>query len=301
MLLSAALTLQASAYTVTTVAEAPQWQIDWSGNCERPDWTEPGVSHYENWTILMVQIEDALKPYVSDDDLMAIFVNNELRGLASPAVIMDSNDSDDTIFLLKAWGDEDVGQTVTVTLKYYNSQLKNIFSLSDNYTVGEEMGIDEDFIPPFTLGAENYPVTTTLDAAAILAKAGITPAEGDMVAAFVGDECRGVGEWPLDDDLTTIPDGSPSGITVFQRDADETVVLKYYDSNGNCVITFADGNYFLTGDANGDGHVDVGDVMAIINYMAEQPNGVTLERADVNGDGSVDVGDVMAVINIMAQ
>ena len=54
------------------------------------------------------------------------------------------------------------------------------------------------------------------------------------------------------------------------------------------------------GDVNGDGGVDVGDVMAIINFMAGQPNGVTLDRADVNGDGTVDVGDVMAVINIMA-
>ena len=55
------------------------------------------------------------------------------------------------------------------------------------------------------------------------------------------------------------------------------------------------------GDVNGDGGVDVGDVMAIINFMAGQPNGVTLDRADVNGDGTVDVGDVMAVINIMAE
>ena len=39
MLLSVVLALQASAYSVTTVTEAPQWQIDWSSNDERPDWS----------------------------------------------------------------------------------------------------------------------------------------------------------------------------------------------------------------------------------------------------------------------
>ena len=41
MFLSAALALPASAYTVTTVEEKPQWQIDWSYNQERPAWQEP--------------------------------------------------------------------------------------------------------------------------------------------------------------------------------------------------------------------------------------------------------------------
>ena len=64
----------------------------------------------------------------------------------------------------------------------------------------------------------------------------------------------------------------------------------------------------VPGDVNRDWRVDVGDIMAIINFMAAHAgsaegaeNGVTLERADVNGDGRVDVGDIMAVINYMAQ
>jgi len=43
----------------------------------------------------------------------------------------------------------------------------------------------------------------------------------------------------------------------------------------------------------------VGDIMAIINYMAGQAN-MGVDVADVNGDGNVNVGDVMSVINIMA-
>ena len=51
------------------------------------------------------------------------------------------------------------------------------------------------------------------------------------------------------------------------------------------------------GDLNGDGKVNVGDIMAIINIMAD--GGKDL-KGDVNGDGAVNVGDIMAIINIMA-
>ena len=51
------------------------------------------------------------------------------------------------------------------------------------------------------------------------------------------------------------------------------------------------------GDVNGDGNVNVGDIMAVINVMA---SGTYDQKADVNGDGNVNVGDIMAVINIMA-
>jgi len=56
----------------------------------------------------------------------------------------------------------------------------------------------------------------------------------------------------------------------------------------------------VLGDVNGDKSVNVGDIMAIINYMAGMRDSFTAEVADVNGDGKVNVGDIMAVINIMA-
>ena len=52
------------------------------------------------------------------------------------------------------------------------------------------------------------------------------------------------------------------------------------------------------GDVNGDGNVNVGDIMAVINVMATNAYD---DRADVNQDGKVNVGDIMAVINIMAE
>ena len=79
----------------------------------------------------------------------------------------------------------------------------------------------------------------------------------------------------------------PSDVTV--------VTINWLDNGTNPTIIEQ-----LKGDVNGDGQVDVGDIMAVINYMAGQTAGITPDMADVNGDKQVDVGDIMAIINIMA-
>jgi len=56
----------------------------------------------------------------------------------------------------------------------------------------------------------------------------------------------------------------------------------------------------ILGDINGDGEVNVGDIMAIINIMANGAADPAGSNADINGDGEVNVGDIMAIINIMA-
>ena len=56
----------------------------------------------------------------------------------------------------------------------------------------------------------------------------------------------------------------------------------------------------IAGDANGDGVVDVSDVVAIVNKILEKPAvSFVFEAADVNGDGVIDVSDVVAVVNII--
>jgi hypothetical protein len=55
----------------------------------------------------------------------------------------------------------------------------------------------------------------------------------------------------------------------------------------------------IAGDVNGDGEVNVGDLVAISNYMAGD-NSVSKDAADVNKDGEVNVGDLVAISNIMS-
>jgi len=57
---------------------------------------------------------------------------------------------------------------------------------------------------------------------------------------------------------------------------------------------------FICGDANGDGVIDIGDVVYVINYLfrdglAPDP----FEAGNVNGDGAVDIGDVVYLINYL--
>ena len=222
-----------AAYTETEQSEAPEWQIDWSNNQERPNWTKSDASLYENWTTLMVQIEEELQPYVSEGDMMALFVNDELRGLAKPAISMGKEQKVSSKFLIKAYGNETGSETVHMSLKYYNQKLNHIFTLADNINLSSDMsiGTDEDYIPPFTLGSAKYPVVKTVSVEHILNAAGITPTPGYTVGAFVGDECRGKVE--LSTSGTTL-------LIIYGRNAGESVTLKYYDAAQGVLYTLED-------------------------------------------------------------
>ena len=296
MLLAAAFSLEVSAYQVTHVDEAPQWQVDWSYNQERPDWQEPLASDFVNFAVMLVTIEETLQPYVSDADLLALYVGDELRGLATPALDMTAGTTDPTRFVLKAYGNESDGERIDATLKYYNAQLRQVFTRSATmvYDIDVVLGIDEPFSPSFTLGSAKYPVTTTLDVAALLAAEAITPADGDIAAAFVGDECRGVCPFTSAD-----PQSECFMLQCALANEGEAVVMKYYDADRSRILTF-DGS--VTGDANGDGTVDVADIATVISVMAAPSNLPPLGEAmaDVNGDGTVDVADIATIISIMA-
>ena len=56
---------------------------------------------------------------------------------------------------------------------------------------------------------------------------------------------------------------------------------------------------FLRGDANGDGEVNVGDLVSVSNFMAGDVL-VSKDAADVNQDGEVNVGDMVVISNIMS-
>ena len=60
------------------------------------------------------------------------------------------------------------------------------------------------------------------------------------------------------------------------------------------------GDESIPGDVNGDGEVNVGDLVCVSNFMAGEAGDITKEAADVNGDGEVNVGDMVTITNIMA-
>lgn len=209
------------AFTETEVSEAPVWQMDWTNNQEKPNWTEPDESVYENSTILKVQIDKTLKPYASEGDMLAIFVNGEQRGMTTPVQTLNGQ-KELGKFLLKVWGNESGTETVNMSLSYYSQTLKHIFTLSDNINLDSDVttGIDEDFIPEFIYGSAKYPVVKTIGVESILKKVGITPIGNGMVGAFVGEECRGT---------ATLSTSSNTQLLIYGRNAGESLTLKYYD------------------------------------------------------------------------
>ena len=56
----------------------------------------------------------------------------------------------------------------------------------------------------------------------------------------------------------------------------------------------------LLGDVNGDGSVDVTDVMLTVGHILGNPSSVFIfKNADINGDGDITVTDVMSIVNIV--
>jgi hypothetical protein len=66
------------------------------------------------------------------------------------------------------------------------------------------------------------------------------------------------------------------------------------------VLSCREGESFVRGDANGDGIIDVGDVVYVINYLFKSgPTPNPIQAADATCDGNVDVGDVVFLINYL--
>ena len=59
---------------------------------------------------------------------------------------------------------------------------------------------------------------------------------------------------------------------------------------------FTDKTAYVPGDANGDGHVTIADVTAMISLLMSG-SAVDNPAADVNGDGHLTIGDVTALIS----
>jgi len=56
----------------------------------------------------------------------------------------------------------------------------------------------------------------------------------------------------------------------------------------------------IPGDVNGDGEVDLGDVLFLVSYLYKQgPAPEPIERGDVNGDGVIDLGDILYLVSYL--
>ena len=80
-----------------------------------------------------------------------------------------------------------------------------------------------------------------------------------------------------------------------------TSVSYSYDALGNRISKKVTGSPAeIRGDVDGDGHVTMADVYAIVDYiMGKNPSPFILNNANVNGDNKVNVADVTEALKII--
>jgi len=87
-------------------------------------------------------------------------------------------------------------------------------------------------------------------------------------------------------------EASISNIVVTKTDGTQ---LKLKDAKFNIIVT-----NIIKGDANGDGEVNVSDIVEIVNYIMNKPSDkFVFAAADLNDDGEVNVTDIVKVVSII--
>ncbi len=125
--------------------------------------------------------------------------------------------------------------------------------------------------------------------------------EGD-VFPFMGSEYFNVGATIF---LSAVPDESWE-FEKWQADglfySGEDEITFVVEGETQIQAIFSEDTYStLPGDANGDGVVDLLDVMTIVQYFAgDDPDPFHFDNADINQDGIIDLLDVIAIIELIA-
>ena len=210
-------------------AGKPDWTIDLTYNEPVPNWQAPDPSLFENWMIIMVRMQEELNPYISDDDMLALFVGDQLRAVSHPAKPADEHvdDDDATFFILKVMGNESSNQEIEATLKYWSAKLHQTFSINGKgrFIPENVKGVDTEFLPDIMLGSTKYPVTSWLRVGFVPEDYGFVHSDGDMLAVVIGNECRGYSH------IYRNGYTDQHRIIVFSRQEGEEARLLYYNAN----------------------------------------------------------------------
>jgi len=202
--------------------EKPAWSVNLTGSDTDPQWQDIDRSLYESWMYVTVKLEDELAAHATTDDRMVVFIGDEQR--TKPAVPSDQY-ADGSVYFVMTIGGNSTDREVNIRLYYWCAQLHQVFTIEEQATFTPELpyGNTSDYVPPLLKGCKKYPVQSALTVS-LPADAPFTKADGDLVAFFVGNECRGVGSV-----------GQP--ITVFRTSAGEVLQVRYYSMQNGGIYT----------------------------------------------------------------
>lgn len=167
-------------------------EFNFFGNDSRPDWQSPSPYDFESFMILKATLPFELRSTARADDMIAVYIKDELRAVASPSV-KEFNDDDNYTYILKVLGNDERSIRQHFTYKYYSSYYNRIFEESDlgHFMAENVIGVDSEFV--LTGLWENlndiYPVQSFIE---LTLPDDIEPEKDEFVTAFVGNELRGL-------------------------------------------------------------------------------------------------------------
>ena len=109
-------------------------------------------------------------------------------------------------------------------------------------------------------------------------------------------------------DPTQLPNDDGSNLCfgtenlLYWPSADETLnaFRAYLHVDGTVQAIQSNVLFALMGDVNGNGGIDIGDAVCIVNYLVNKNNTVFKDQlADLNGNGGIDIGDAVMIVNIL--
>lgn len=201
--------------------ESPDWRRAEPVPAERPVWTTPDMHIYPASMTAVIRMSPYILPSITDADLLAAFIGSECRGVAQQ--IHDAQGG--VLYQIQVKGNQsEVGKVV---FKYYCDVTKEAFVSADDLSFEADARLgnvdtpwvltwDSQSDQPYYMDLDVKVDLSAFDEGAV--------ADGDKVAAFVGDECRGVATAVQTDG------GYAFDLRAWGRSLDERLTLKYYTS-----------------------------------------------------------------------
>ena len=199
----------------------PTWAVDWSSNETMPDWQNPSATAFECSMDLSIRLSEQLGNQSTDNDRMGIFIGDECRGMGLPNKLSTGR----IVFLIHvSASSKETGEPLE--LRYYcdgwhhlSKTMLNIPFKPNDVQEPYERDLD------ISEGSTKYPVATSVTVV-VPQQLPFTTNAGDMLAVFVGNECRGVG-------MRSAEDANRWSVTVYGSQTGETAQIRYYSAEKN--------------------------------------------------------------------
>ena len=211
--------------TFVKVDKDPDWQNEWLDAMvytdSKPDWELVDMSDFDSHSVLVVKLDKELIPRSTDDDIMAVFVDGECRAVSPRNVVYD-----EISFVLNVRGSSS-GFGSEFSLCYYSGGLHQIFKVTEQggILINEYiLGTDKDFTLPLIYGGNKFS-DITICIVQLPDNAPFKQTDDDLIAAFVGGECRGVCKM------------KDNWLRIFTHSPNEQVTLRYYSAESGGVYT----------------------------------------------------------------